>query len=92
MIVSIHHKGLRLLWEKNDSSKLPAQQVNKIRKILTLLDAAAKVDDMKYPGSGFHELRGNLSGFYAVTVTGNWRITFRFENGDAYLLNYLDYH
>ena len=92
MIASIQHKGLKLLWEKNNGSKLPVGQVKRIRKILTLLDAASKVEDMNFPGSGLHNLKGNLQHFYAVTVTGNWRIIFRFENGDAHLVNYLDYH
>lgn len=92
MIVSIRHKGLRLLWEKGDASKLPAGQVKRIMNIMTLLDAAGVITDMDYPGSGLHSLKGNFSGFYAVTVTGNWRIVFRFEDGDAYLVNYLDYH
>lgn len=92
MIISIRHKGLKLLWEKNNPARLPAQQVKKIRMILTLLDAAVTVDDMSYPGSGLHPLKGDLAGFYAVTVTGNYRIIFRFENGDAELLDYLDYH
>lgn len=81
-----------MLWEKNNSSKLPATHVSKIRNILTLLDAAIKVEDMGFPGSGLHGLKGDLAGFHAVTVTGNWRIIFRFENGDAYLVDYLDYH
>jgi len=92
MIVSIQHKGLKQLWEKNNPAKLPAEQIKKIRNILTLLDAATKVEDMNYPGSGLHPLKGDLAGFHAVTVTGNWRIIFHFENGDAYLVDYLDYH
>jgi proteic killer suppression protein len=71
---------------------LPPNQVKKIRTILTLLNAAVKVEDMRYPGSALHLLKGELTGFYAVTVTGNWRIIFKFENGDAYLVDHLDYH
>lgn len=92
MILSIQHKGLKLLWEKDNSSKLPAQQVKRIRNILTLLDAARVVEDMNYPGSGLHALKGNLASFYAVTVTGNYRIIFGFKDGDAELVDYLDYH
>lgn len=92
MIAFIQHKGLKLLWEKDNSTKLPAQQVKKIRMILTLLDAAVTIEDMNYPGSGLHLLKGNLAGFHAVTVTGNYRIIFRFIDGDAELLDYLDYH
>ena len=92
MIVSIQHKGLKMLWMKNDPSRLPPNQIKKIRTILTLLNAAVKVEDMRYPGSALHPLKGELTDFYAVTVTGNWRIIFKFENGDAYLVDHLDYH
>ncbi len=92
VIISIQHKGLKMLWEKDNPTRLPPGQVRKIRMILTLLDAAKTVEDMNYPGSGLHPLKGSLNGFYAVTVTGNYRIIFRFENGDAELLDYLDYH
>jgi proteic killer suppression protein len=92
MIVSIRHKGLKMLWEKNIVSKLPAAQVSKIRNVLTMLDAAQVPEDMNYPGSKFHGLKGELSGYYSVTVTGNYRITFRFEDGDAELVDYQDYH
>lgn len=92
MIVSISHKGLKLLWTKNDASKLPQNQVRKIKNILVLLNGAAKVDDMNYPGSNLHPLKGEFKGFWSVTVSGNYRIIFKFEGGDAYLLDYLDYH
>ena len=92
MIVSISHKGLKLLWTKNDTTKLPQNQVRKIRNILILLNGATKVDDMNYPGADLHPLKGEMKGFWAVTVTGNYRIIFRFEEEDAYLLDYLDYH
>lgn len=81
-----------MLWEKNIASRLPAAQVSKIRNILTMLDAAQIPEDMNYPGSKFHGLKGDLAGHYSVTVTGNYRITFRFEDGDAELVDYQDYH
>ena len=92
MIASIQHKGLRLLWTKNDASRLPATQVRKIRNILILVHAAEKVEDLNFPGAGLHPLKGDLKGYFAVTVTGNYRIIFEFENGNAYLVDYLDYH
>lgn len=92
MIASIQHKGLKLLWAKNDSSRLPVDQVNKIRHILTLLDNAANVRDMNFPGAALHPLKGELANFWSVSVKANWRIIFRFENGNAYLVDYLDYH
>lgn len=92
MIVSIQHKGLKLLWTKDNGSKLPPDQVGKIRMILTILDAAEKVTDMNFPGSALHPLKGDLVNYWAVTVKANWRIIFKFENGDAHLVDYLDYH
>ena len=92
MIKSIKHKGLKRFWEKGDVSKLPATQLTKIEDILELLDAATSKEDMNFPGSGFHGLKGDKKGFYAVTVTGNYRIIFRFEGEDAFDVNYTDYH
>jgi len=92
MIVSIQHKGLKLLWTKNDASKLRPDQVKKIRNILTILNAAVKIEDINYPGANLHPLKGELAGFWAVSVTGNYRIIFEFRDGDAYLVDYVDYH
>jgi toxin HigB-1 len=92
MLKSIKHKGLRLFFEKNDPSRLPANQIDKIRRILNRLDNAASKEDMNYQGSDFHELKGDLKGFCAVKVTGNYRIIFRFDGGDISDVNYLDYH
>jgi toxin HigB-1 len=92
MIASIQHKGLKLLWTKNDPSRLPAEQVKKIRNILTMLHGAEKVEDMNYAGAGLHPLKGDLKGYWSITVSGNYRIIFKFENGNAYLVDYLDYH
>ncbi|MFT3677989.1 MAG: type II toxin-antitoxin system RelE/ParE family toxin [Chitinophagaceae bacterium] len=92
MIVSIQHKGLKLLWAKGNSAKLPQDQVGKIRQILTLLHAAEKVTDMNFPGSALHPLKGELTNYWAVTVKANWRIIFKFEDGNAYLVDHVDYH
>lgn len=92
MIVSIRHKGLKLLWTKDDGSRLPADQVEKIRDILFKLDTSEEVDDMNFPGSRLHSLKGNLAGFWSIVVKSIWRIIFKFEDGKAYLIDYLDYH
>lgn len=92
MIVSIQHKALKRLWTKGDGSKLPPDQVSKIRLILTLLHGAETVNDMNFPGSALHPLKGDLVNYWAVTVKANWRIIFKFENGNAHLVDYLDYH
>ncbi len=92
MIVSIHHKGLKRLWTENDGSRLAADQVTKIRYILNLLNVVEKVSDMAFPGSGLHPLKGDLKNYWSVSVKANWRIIFRFEEGNAHLVDYLDYH
>ncbi len=92
MIKSVKHKGLKLLFEKGDVSKLPAAQINRIEDILSALNVATAKEDMNAPGSGFHELKGDLKGFCAVKATGNYRIIFRLEDGDVFDVSYLDYH
>jgi proteic killer suppression protein len=89
---SIKHKGLKLLWEKNDATKLPPQQVLKIKIILEVLNRAKKVNDIAFPGSDFHSLKGELEGYWAVKVTGNYRIVFLFIEENALDIDYLDYH
>ncbi|MDP9075787.1 MAG: type II toxin-antitoxin system RelE/ParE family toxin [Bacteroidota bacterium] len=92
MIEGIQHKGLKLLWEKDNSSKIPATQIFKIRMILTLLDNAVKIQDMNFPGSDLHSLKGDLAGFWSVKVNGNYRLIFRFENENVFDVDYIDYH
>ncbi len=92
MIRSIQHKGLRLLWTKNDPSKLPPAHVVKIRGLLTYLNKATIITDMDLPGADLHPLKGSLKGFWSLTVTANYRLIFEFRDGDAYLVDYLDYH
>lgn len=92
MIESIHHKGLKLLYERGDTSKVTPSHVKRLRLILTLLTAAETIEDMNFPGSDIHSLKGEMMGFWAVKVSGNWRVVFRFEKGKAYDVDYLDYH
>lgn len=92
MILSYKHKGLELYASKGDRSKLQQSHILKIRLILTRLDAASNPEQLNQPGYGFHALKGDLKGFYAVKVSGNWRIIFRFEDGNAYDVDYIDYH
>lgn len=68
------------------------KHANKIELILDRLHAADRVEDMRYPGSGLHLLEPKKAGVWAVSVLGNWRITFKFEEGNAYEVNYIDYH
>lgn len=93
MIESIKHKGLKLLWEKDDSSKLPQLQVEKIRRILTSLDIMTTLKPLQgIPGYRLHRLKGKLNNYYVVTVTGNYRIIFRFEEESVLDIDYIGYH
>lgn len=92
MIVSFRHKGLRRLFEDDDRSKLPPELVERIRSILAFLDAAGRIEDLEQPTLRLHALKGDLKGFWAVTVRANWRIVFRFDDGDASDVDFVDYH
>lgn len=92
MIRSFRHKGLKLFYEKGDTSKLQAQHISKIRLILTRLDASTSVEEMNVPGYGLHRLKGELKEFWSVKVDKNFKIIFRFEGDNAVDLDYMDYH
>jgi proteic killer suppression protein len=92
MILSFGHKGLRRFFEDDDRSKLPPELVERIRSILAFLDAAGRIEDMDQPTLRLHALKGDLKGFWAVTVRANWRIVFRFDDGDAIDVDFVDYH
>ncbi len=91
MVQSFRHKGLKRLYEDDDPRGVLAEHVTKLRNILARLDAAASVVDMDLPGFNLHALKGRLKGFMAVTVRANWRVIFRFVEGHAFEVNYLDY-
>ena len=96
MIISFTHKGLKLLWTKGDKSKLPPAMVNKITRLLYLIDNLEILpDDLQ----GLNNLRpqllkGDLKDYWSITVTGNWRIIFKFDNKthEASILDFIDYH
>lgn len=92
MIRSIRHRGLRRLYEDDDARGLFAEHVPMLRDILARLDAAATVSDMNLPGFRLHPLKGSRKGFWAVTVRANWRVVFRFTDGEARDVDYVDYH
>jgi len=92
VIKSFAHKGLEDLFYKGSTKGIQTQHADKLRRLLDRLDAASVVQDMDYPGSGLHQLKGDLKHHWSVKVSGNWRVTFRFEDGDAYIVNYQDYH
>ena len=92
MIRAIRHKGLRRLYEEDDPRGVMSEHAQKLRDILARLDAAATAGDMDLPGLRLHSLKGELRGFWAVTVRANWRVIFRFVDGDALDVDYVDYH
>src|SRR3990167_549988 len=92
MIKSLKHKGLRNFYLSGDSSGIISEHKRRLQIILQLLDAATSPEKLNLPGFGFHKLKGDLNGYYSVRVRANWRIIFQFENKNAILINYLDYH
>jgi proteic killer suppression protein len=92
MILSFRHKGLERFFRKSDYRGIPAQHAARIERLLDRLDAALKPDDMNLPGYRFHPLKGDRKGAYAVSVSGNWRLTFRFAGEDAVDIDLEDYH
>jgi proteic killer suppression protein len=92
MIQSIRHKGLKRLFQEDDPSGVNPEHAGKLRNILARLSAARAVADMDLPGFRLHALKGEMKGFWAVTVRANWRVVFRFEDGYAEDVDYVDYH
>lgn len=92
MIKSWQDKGLKEFFLTGNKKGIMPVHEKRLKIILQRLNAAIQAEDMNTPGMNFHELRGDLKGFYAVSVSGNWRVIFEFEGNDALLLDYLDYH
>ena len=92
MIKSFKHKGLRKFFETGSKAGIQAKHERRLRMQLAAIDTATTIDDIDLPGFKLHPLKGNLDGVWSITVNGNWRITFEFVDGNAYILNYEDYH
>ena len=92
MIRSFRHKGLKRLFEEDDPRGIIAEHAVKLRDILARLDAAGAVADLEVPGFRLHTLKGGRKGSWAVTVRANWRVIFRFADGDTLDIDYVDYH
>ncbi|MBL4820590.1 MAG: type II toxin-antitoxin system RelE/ParE family toxin [Gammaproteobacteria bacterium] len=92
MIKTFKHKGLERFFVKGNTSGIQANHACKISDQLAFLHAAQRIDDIDKPGYQLHELKGKLKGHWAISVSGNWRIVFMFKDGDAYIVNYEDYH
>ncbi len=92
MIKSFRHKGLRRFFETGKKSGIQANQADRIRLQLAALDTAQTTDDMNVPGYRLHPLKGRMKGRWSISVSGNWRLTFEFEDGNVNILDYEDYH
>jgi proteic killer suppression protein len=92
MLRRIRHRGLKRLYADDDRRALNAGHVDKIARVLALLDRATRPEDMNLPGFRLHPLKGDLAGHWSVTIRANWRIVFRFEDGDATEVDLIDYH
>ena len=92
MIKTFRHKGLRAFYETGSKAGIQPHHAARLKRQLVRLDLAKTAVDMNVPGWGLHALAGNLAGRYAVSVSGNWRLTFGFDGEDAVLADYQDYH
>jgi proteic killer suppression protein len=92
MIKSFRHKGLKKFFETGSVVGIDASHRQKLRIRLSALDTATTIDDLNLPGFRLHPLKGDRDGLWAIDVNKNWRITFEFIDGDAYVVNYEDYH
>ena len=92
MLKSYRHKGIKQFAETGSKAGIQPEHATRLRRLLSALDAATCPANMNAPGYGPHPLKGELAGHWAVRVSGNWRLTFRFEGEDAVLIDYEDYH
>ena len=92
-IKSFRHKALQRLFERGDARGLPPGQTQKLLDVLAALDTAEAPSEVGlFPGWSLHLLKGELKGFWSITITGNWRVIFRFDQGDALDVDFIDYH
>jgi proteic killer suppression protein len=92
MIKSFKHKGLEEFFNSGSTRGIQAVHAKKLRMQLAALDTAAVIEDMSVPGYRLHPLKGDRKGLWFISVNGNWRVTFEFTDGNAYIVNYEDYH
>lgn len=92
MITSFRHKGLRNYFESGSLAGIQPAHANRLKMQLAALDTAQTIGDMDIPGFRLHPLKGDERGRWSIWVNGNWRVTFEFENGNAFVLDYEDYH
>lgn len=83
---------MRKLFESGNASGVQISHAKRLRLQLAALDTAKTIADMDVPGFGLHRLKGAMKNRWAISVSGNWRVTFEFKDGNAYVLDYEDYH
>ena len=92
MVRSFRHRGLKRLYERGDRSRVRADQAGRLAVALADLDDARRPSDLDLPGYRLHPLKGDLKAFWSIAISGNWRIIFRFDDGDVYDVDLVDYH
>ena len=92
MVRSFKHRGLKRLYERGDRSGIRPDLLETVEDFLARLDEAATPQVLNLPGYRLHPLKGDLQGFWSVTVRANWRIIFRFQGADAFDVELIDYH
>ena len=91
-IASIKHKGLREFYENGTERKIHSNHADRLRLMLAALESSQTIDDMDIPGYRLHAMKGKMKNRWSISVSGNWRLTFEFRDGNVYLLDYEDYH
>jgi proteic killer suppression protein len=92
VVQSFRHKGLKKFFESGSTAGIQPHHSKRLRMLLAALDTAQSIEDMDVPGFRLHPLKGSQRGRWSVWINGNWRLTFAFKGGHAYLLDYEDYH
>ena len=92
VVRTFRHRGLRRLFQDGDAGKIRADQLKRIADVLSHLDTAVRPADADLPGYRLHPLKGDLKGYWSVSISGNWRVVFRFEDDDVFDVDLVDYH
>ena len=92
MIRSFRHRGLKRMYERGEASRVGPDLADRVALALGDLDVASKPSDLDLPGYRLHRLKGRLKGYWSISISGNWRMIFRFEDGDVYNVDLIDYH
>ena len=92
MIKSFQHKGLKAFYNTGNTKGIRVDHANRLARVLSFLDRASSPDDLDLPGWRLHPLKGDKAHYWSITISGNWRVIFRFDGDHVELVDYLDYH